>query len=169
MENISGFLENQALLVIFGTVVLLFSSGFLGIWLVPRHFSETQMKKILYSAAYTCGVIGTIPIVIVLFFFFEDWYVWGLAENDQRLLLILVVICSIAFIAVAFFIQVERALNKKRFYKELGLGHKILAGLALFIGVLGLPLMKITEKKRLQEYDFYHEEEEEEFEELETG
>lgn len=157
MESLKIIFENRIAMIIFGALVLLFSSSYLGIWFVPRHFNEAQMKKILYTAAFTSGVIGAIPIAIVLFFFFEDWFLWGLDKNDQRILLVLAAISGSAYVVVAFFTGVERALKKKLFYKDLGVGYKILAGVALFVGVVGLPGIKALNETPHQ-YDFYAEE-----------
>lgn len=82
METVKNILENRTALMLFGAVVLLSSSAYLGVRLIPRHFNEAQIKKILYTAAFTSGVIGAIPIAIVLYFFLEDWISWGLDQQD---------------------------------------------------------------------------------------
>lgn len=156
METVKIILENRITIMLFGAVVLLSSSAYLGVRLIPRHFNEAQIKKVLYTAAFTSGVIGAIPIAIVLYFFLEDWISWGLDQHDRRILLILAVISGFAYLAVIFFIGIEKELKKKLRYQDMGLGYKVLAGLALFIGVVSLPGIK-TLKETPQQYDFYAE------------
>ena len=168
METLITILHNRTAMMAFGAVVLLSSSGFLGIRVIPRHFNSAQIKKILHAAAFTCGIIGAFPIAIVLFFFLEDWITSGLDHQDWRFFLTMAAISGFAYLLLVIFIGIEKELNKKLRYKDMGLIYKILAGFALFIGVVGLFGIKAL-KESPQHYDFYAEEDQggEELEELE--
>lgn len=167
METIKLILENQLLMFLFAAVVFLSVFGFLGVKVIPSHFSNSQVSRILGAASSSANIIGLIPILITLFFFFEDWFLWGLDKFDWKILLVVVSISLPAFIAVSLFNATKKELEKQTIYQQLELQHKVITGFALLVGVVALPGIKFFEKDS-HRYDFYSEEDEE-FEELESG
>ena len=168
MDTLKLILENRTAMMTFGVVLLLSCSGYLGVWVVPRHFNAAQIKKILHAAAFTSGIIGAFPIGIMLFFFLEGWITWGLDAQDRRFLLISAAISGPAYLSLGIFVGIEKELNKKQQYQEMGLLYKILAGLALFIRVVGLFGIKALNESP-EHYDFYAEEDQDDVELEELG
>lgn len=156
MGNITLLIENQTLQIVFAVVVFLIIFGFLGIRVVPKNFNQAQVIKILKTASFSANIIGLVPILIVLYFFFEDWYLWGLDKFDQKILLVVIAISLPAFIAAALFKSTKSELEKKNSYQQLGMQYKIIAGFALLVGVVVLPSIKFFNKVPL-EFDFYSE------------
>jgi len=156
MGNITLLIENQTLQIVFAVVVFLIIFGFLGIRVVPKNFNQAQVIKILKTASFSANIIGLVPILIVFYFFFEDWYLWGLDKFDQKILLVVIAISLPAFIAAALFKSTKSELEKKNSYQQLGMQYKIIAGFALLVGVVVLPSIKFFNKEPL-EFDFYSE------------
>jgi len=156
METLTLFLENRAAEMVFGAVVLLACSAYLGIRVVPRHFNEAQIKKIIYAAAFTSGIIGAFPIGLGIYFFLEGWMPTWQEFQDQKWLQIMAAISGSAYLSTAFFFGIEKELKKKLRYQEMGLIYQILSGLALFVGVVGLFGIKAL-KESPDLFDFYAE------------
>lgn len=158
MDTVKLLLENQLIMIAFAFVLFLAIFGTLGVYVVPKYFNNSQIAKILKTANFVSFLIALLLGLIFLyniegnmsenldFINFDSWTTKvGLGIFIGSILMWFI------------FEGAEDNLKKKSNYHKFSLVEKIVTGLALVIGVVGLFGMKLIDRN-YKSYDFYDEE-----------